>query len=134
MEEKRVFLKLSDLENTYLAHTSYGELPVGENGHKPMELLLVALAGCSGVDIAHILRKKKQEVKDIRIDVVGLRREEHPRVYRQIKILYKVYGKDIKERAVEDAIRLSIEKYCSVYAMIKNSTEISVSFEVYNEA
>jgi putative redox protein len=134
MEEKRVFLKLSEPENTYTATTSYGELPVGEGGQKPMELLLVALAGCSGVDIAHILRKKRQKVKDIQIEVVGLRGEEHPRVYQRIEILYRVYGRGIKERAVEDAVRLSLDKYCSVYAMIKNSTEINVSFEVYNEA
>ncbi|RMH80263.1 MAG: OsmC family peroxiredoxin [Acidobacteria bacterium] len=134
MEEKRVFLKLSEPENTYTATTSYGELPVGEGGQKPMELLLVALAGCNGVDIAHILRKKRQKVKDIQIEVVGLRGEEHPRVYQRIEILYRVYGRGIKERAVEDAVRLSLDKYCSVYAMIKNSTEINVSFEVYNEA
>ena len=57
MEEKRVILKLSDLEHTYVAQTSHGELLVGEGGYRPMELVLVALAGCSGVDISHILKK-----------------------------------------------------------------------------
>ena len=80
-----------------------------------MELVLVALAGCSGVDVSHILKKKRQEVKDIQIEVIGLRRDEHPRVYERISIRYKVYGKDLKEKAVEDAIRLSVNKYCSVY-------------------
>ena len=134
MEEKRVSLRLSELEHTYVGKTSYGELLVGEYGYKPMELLLLALAGCSGVDGSHILKKKRQEVKDIQIEVVGIRREEHPRIYERIQVKYKVYGKDIKEKAVEEAIRLSVEKYCSVYAMLKESANIEVSFEVFNEA
>uniref|UniRef100_A0A7C2VH27 OsmC family peroxiredoxin n=1 Tax=Hydrogenobacter sp. TaxID=2152829 RepID=A0A7C2VH27_9AQUI len=134
MEEKRVILKLSDLEHTYVAQTSHGELLVGEGGYRPMELVLVALAGCSGVDVSHILKKKRQEVKDIQIEVIGLRRDEHPRVYERISIRYKVYGKDLKEKAVEDAIRLSVNKYCSVYAMLSKACDIEVSFEVINEA
>lgn len=133
MEEKRVSLKLSELEHTYLAQTTYGELLVGEQGYRPMELLLVALAGCNAVDVSHILKKKRQEVKDIKIEVVGIRRDEHPRVYEKISIKYKVYGKGVKEKAVEDAIRLSIDKYCSVYAMLSKACPIDVSFEVVNE-
>ncbi len=134
MEEKRVSLRLSELEHTYMAKTSTGELLVGEHGHKPMELLLLALAGCSGVDVSHILKKKRQEVRDVQVEVVGVRRDEHPRVYEKISMNYKVYGKGIKEKAVEEALRLSVEKYCSVYAMLKESTTIEVSFEVFNEA
>lgn len=134
MEEKRVILKLSSLEHTYSAETSYGELLVGESGHKPMELLLVALAGCSGVDISHILKKKRQEVKDIKIEVRGTRRESHPRVYERIDLVYKVYGKNVEEKAVEAALKLSLEKYCSVYAMLSKACNINVSFEVINEA
>lgn len=133
MEEKKVLLKLSELEHTYIAQTSSGELLVGEQGYRPMELLLVALAGCSGVDISHILKKKRQEVSDIHIQVVGIRRDEHPRVYEKISITYKVYGKGIKEKAVEDAIRLSLDKYCSVYAMLEKACPIEVSFEVIDE-
>ena len=134
MEKKQVELKLSDLEHTYIAQTSYGELLVGELGHRPMELLLVALAGCSGVDISHILKKKRQEVKDIKIKVEGLRREEHPRIYQKIRIEYEVYGKGVKEKAVEEAIKLSVEKYCSVHAMLKPSCEIEFQFRVIDEA
>ncbi|MFN7065012.1 MAG: OsmC family protein [Aquificaceae bacterium] len=134
MEEKRVLLKLSNKEHTYLAQTSYGELLVGEEGHRPMELLLIALAGCSGVDVSNILKKKRQEVRDIQIEVKGLRKENHPRVYEKIYLLYKVYGKGVDEKAVGSALRLSLEKYCSVYAMLSKSCEISASFEVINEA
>ncbi len=134
MEEKKVLLKLSQGEHTYLAQDSYGELLVGEEGHRPMELLLIALAGCSGVDISHILKKKRQEIKDIQIVATGIRKEEHPRVYEKIKLLYRVYGKNLKEKAVEEALRLSLGKYCSVYAMLSKTCEIEVNVEVIDEA
>lgn len=134
MEEKRVLLNLSELEHTYKAQTSFGELPVGEQGFRPMELLLVALAGCLGVDVSHILKKKRQEVKNIQIEVIGWRRDEHPRIYERIKVVYRVYGKGISPKAVEDAIRLSVEKYCSVYAMLKASTTVEYAYEVYEDA
>ncbi|MFN3870761.1 MAG: OsmC family protein [Aquificaceae bacterium] len=134
MEEKRVVLKLSQEEHTYLAKGSYGELLVGEKGHRPMELLLIALAGCSGVDISHILRKKRQDVRDIEVIATGIRKDEHPRVYESIKLLYRVYGKNIKEKAVEEALRLSLGKYCSVYAMLNKACKIEMSFEVIDEA
>ncbi|MEJ5338957.1 MAG: OsmC family protein [Aquificaceae bacterium] len=134
MEEKSISLRLSELEHTYMAKTSNGELMVGEQGFRPMELLLAALAGCSGVDISQILKKKRQEVRDIQIDVKGTRRDEYPRVYEKISLRYRVYGKNVKEKAVEEAIRLSVEKYCSVYAMLSKACHIEVSFEVVNEA
>ncbi|MCS7196145.1 MAG: OsmC family protein [Aquificaceae bacterium] len=134
MERKEVFLKLSEHEHTYTAKTTYGELLVGEQGHRPMELLLVALAGCGAVDVSNILKKKRQEVRDIQVHVEGYRREEHPRVYEKINLKYRVYGRNVREKAVEDALRLSLEKYCSVYAMLRPSCEIEVSFEVIDEA
>jgi len=132
MEEKKISFKLSDREHTYVAQTSYGELLVGENGYRPMELVLVALAGCMGVDISHILTKKRQKVEDIRINVVGFRRDEHPRVYTNIKIDVEVVGKGISPKAVEDAVKLSLEKYCSVNAMLKNYVNIEVQWKVLN--
>ncbi|MCX7989583.1 MAG: OsmC family protein, partial [Aquificaceae bacterium] len=125
---------LSEHEHTYTARTTYGELLVGEQGHRPMELLLVALAGCGAVDVSNILKKKRQEVRDIQVHVEGYRREEHPRVYEKINLKYRVYGRNVREKAVEDALRLSLEKYCSVYAMLRPSCEIEVSFEVIDEA
>ena len=129
MEEKRVFLKLSD-EATYTAHTSHGALSVGEKGFKPMELLLTALAGCSGVDVYTILKKKRQEVEDIEIEVSGLRRDNHPRVYERIKLTYRIKGK-VDKKAVEQAIKLSVEKYCSVYAMLSRVARIEVDYELW---
>ncbi|GBC88901.1 hypothetical protein HRbin13_01033 [bacterium HR13] len=133
MEEKRVSLTLSEEEDTYTALTSSGEIKVGEHGYRPMELLLVALAGCSGVDVSSILRKKRQKVKTIKIDAVGKRREEFPRVYESIKLTYTVVGENVSKKAVESAVKLSIEKYCSVYAMLSKSTKIDVEIQVWEE-
>jgi Predicted redox protein, regulator of disulfide bond formation len=134
MEEKRVSLRLSEKEHTYIASTSYGELLVGEKGYRPMELVLVALAGCMGVDLSHILSKKRQKVQDINIKVVGKRRDEHPKVYEDIELEVEVYGEDINPKAVEDAVKLSVEKYCSVNAMLRNSVNIRVRWKVLEKA
>jgi len=131
MEEKRITLKLSG-EGTYTASMSSGALTVGEKGIRPMELVLTALAGCSGVDVYSILKKKRQSVEDIEIEVTGRRREEHPRVYRHITLKYRVKGK-VSEEALRHAIRLSVEKYCSVYAMLKGSVPIEVSYEIWED-
>ncbi len=130
-EKKEVILSLSD-EGTYRVRMPSGEIEVGEKALKPMELLLASLGGCSGVDVYHILKKKRQEVKSIEIRVEGVRREKHPRIYEEIEIKYVVKGK-VEEKALEQAVRLSTEKYCSVLAMIKPSTKVKVSWEVWEE-
>ncbi|NPA42252.1 MAG: OsmC family protein [Aquificae bacterium] len=128
MEEKKVVLTLSE-EGTYRAQMPSGEIEVGKHALKPMELLLTALAGCSGVDVETILRKKRQPVEGITIEVKGTRRDKHPKIYESIEITYKVKG-EVEEKALQQAIKLSIEKYCSVYAMLKNSAKIEVRYEI----
>jgi len=128
MEIKEVELQLFD-EATYLAKTSKGEVTVGEKGLNPMELLLVSIGSCSGVDVYHILKKKKQEVKNIKINLRGKRREKHPKIYEEIEIKYIAEGK-VEEKALEQAVKLSTEKYCSVLAMVKPSTKLKISWEV----
>jgi len=93
-----------------------------------MELLLASVGGCSGVDVYHILKKQRQDVKDIRIELTGKRRKAHPRVYEEIKIKYIAVGK-VEEKALERAVKLSVEKFCSVIAMIRPSVRIEVSWE-----
>ncbi|GAB6065902.1 OsmC family protein [Aquifex pyrophilus] len=127
MEEKEVKLKLFD-EGTYEAILPSGNIKVGEKALKPMELLLASVGGCSGVDVYHILKKKRQEVKNIEIILKGRRRDKHPRIYEEIEIRYVAYGK-VDEKALEQAVKLSTEKYCSVLAMIKNSTKLKISWE-----
>ncbi|HIP42381.1 MAG TPA: OsmC family peroxiredoxin [Aquifex aeolicus] len=128
MEEKEVILTLSE-EGTYRTLMPSGEILVGEKALKPMELLLAAIGGCSGVDVYHILKKKRQEVKDIQIRVQGKRRDTYPRIYEEIEIKYIAIGK-VEEKALEQAVKLSVEKYCSVLAMVKNSANVKFSWEV----
>jgi putative redox protein len=96
----------------------------------PMELLLMALAGCTGMDTADILRKKRQEVDSMEIRVRGTRTEDHPRVYTGIELEYVVTGTNLSEAAVARSIDLSINKYCSVGAMLAPSVPIKTSFRI----
>src|SRR5512147_2274951 len=96
-----------------------GEQDGGQNaGPSPMELLLVALAGCTGMDVISILRKKRQDVTGYTISVRGVRREEHPQTFAAISVEHVVTGKGISPDAVRRAIELSETKYCSVGATL----------------
>ena len=102
----------------------------GNPGASPMELLLMGLAGCTGIDVAGILVKKRQPLADLKIEVRGKRRESHPRVYTHIEIIYLLWGDGLDVNAVEQAIRLSEEKYCSASAMLGATAEISTSYRL----
>jgi putative redox protein len=96
----------------------------------PMELLLLALGSCTGVDVASILKKKRQRVSAYRVEVRGERREAHPRSYRRLEVHHIITGRSISERSVAQAIELSEQKYCSVAASLKPTAEIVSSFEI----
>lgn len=92
-------------------------IPTG--GPSPMQLVLPAIGGCSGIDVAAILERKHVEVTALTIAVDGIRRESpFPKVYTAVDVLYTVRGRGVPAKAVEDAIRLSRDRYCSVTAMI----------------
>jgi putative redox protein len=95
-----------------------------------MELLLVALGSCTGVDVVSILRKKRQRVTDYRVEVRGQRRADHPRSYKRMEVHHIVTGRNVSERSVAQAIALSEEKYCSVAATLRPTAEIVSSFEI----
>ena len=99
----------------------------------PMELLLLALGSCTGVDVVSILRKKRQQVTGYSIEVLGQRREEFPRSYTQLDVKHIVRGHNVSPQAVSRAIELSETKYCSVSAMLGAAAQISMRFEVTNE-
>ena len=99
-------------------------------GFSPMELLLVGLAGCTGVDVASILTKKRQALKNLKVKVRGLRRNEVPRIYTQIQIEYILQGDNLDAHAVEHAIRLSEEKYCSASIMLGYSAKIASTYRI----
>ena len=99
----------------------------------PMELLLLALGGCTGVDVIDILRKKRQHVTDYRIEVHGDRREEFPRAYTRFYVKHIVRGRGVSEKAVASAIELSDQKYCSVAATLRGTAEIVTSYEIIED-
>jgi putative redox protein len=96
----------------------------------PMELFLVALAGCSAMDVQWILRKQRQQVDKLEIKVRGARREKDPRYYEKIYLEYFISGAGVKRNAVERAIRLSQEEYCSVRAMLKDSVKLDICYTI----
>lgn len=100
----------------------------------PMELLLIALGSCTAVDVISILKKKREDVTDYRVEVRGERREEHPRSYTRMNVHHIVRGRGISEKAVAQAIELSETKYCSVAATLRPTAEIVSSYEVIEES
>jgi putative redox protein len=99
-----------------------------ESGNSPVELVLIGLCGCTGYDVASILRKKREPFTSLEISARAERAAEPPTVFTEIKLIYKVGGK-ISHKAVEDAVRLSEEKYCSVAAMLKKTAKITYEIE-----
>jgi putative redox protein len=102
-------------------------------GFRPMELLLVGFGGCSGMDVISILRKKKQPVSGLEINVAGEMTDEYPKIYRKIHIEYVVKGKGVGKEAVERAIQLSLDKYCSVGATLGKAGTITHSYKIVEE-
>jgi len=98
----------------------------------PMELFLVALGGCTAMDFQWILSKQRQHVDRLEISVRGKRRDEDPRYYERIDLNYAVVGQNVRKEAVERAIRLSQEKYCSVRAMLKDFIKLNISYTISN--
>ena len=107
---------------------------LGGSAPSPMELLLISLGGCTGADVVSILQKKRQKVTGYEIEVIGNRREEHPRIYTDIEIIHKVRGKGIDPKAVAHAVELSESKYCSVSAMLGSAAKIISRIEVADES
>jgi putative redox protein len=99
-------------------------------GVSPMELILVGLAGCTGVDIADILKKKRQPLNALKVKVRGKKALDFPKIYKEIEITYLIWGEGIDPKAVERAIQLSEEKYCSVSAMLRSVADIRSTYQI----
>ncbi len=109
-----------------------GSPDVGGEGKapRPMQLLLMAHASCSAIDVVHLLKKMRQPLMDIRVEADGERStDEVPAVFRKIHLHYILTG-DLDEKSAEKAIRLSTEKYCSIGAMLSKTAEITWSVEI----
>jgi putative redox protein len=94
----------------------------------PMELVLIALCGCTASDVVGILRKKREPFTHLQVHAQGERSPGYPAVYTEIKLTYRVGGR-VSRKAVEDAVRLSKEKYCSVSAMLEKTAKITAEIE-----
>jgi len=97
-------------------------------GNSPMELVLIALCGCTGYDVVSILQKKREPFTSLEVRAAAERAAGPPSVYTKIKLIYLVGGK-VSRKAVEDAVRLSKEKYCSVSAMLDKTAKITAEIE-----
>ena len=102
----------------------------GQQGVSPMEFLLLGLAGCTGVDVVMILEKKRKKLHNFKVRVRGRRAEQHPRVYEEIEVEYLFWGDDLDPKAVEQAIQLSEEKYCSASNMLGAVAEIRSQYHI----
>lgn len=102
-------------------------------GASPMELMLIGMAGCTAYDVLEILCKKRQRVSQFTVSTHAERAEKPPRVFTTIDVEYTIVGQNVDARAVEAAIRLSKEKYCSASIMLGNVAEIRTSFRIEDE-
>jgi putative redox protein len=100
-------------------------------GNSPMELVLIGLCGCTGYDVVSILQKKREPFTSLEVRAEAERAKDPPSVYTQIKLIYRVGGK-VSHKAMEDAVRLSKEKYCSVSAMLEKTATITAEIEYVN--
>jgi len=97
---------------------------------RPKELMLIALAGCTGSDVSSIMTKKRVPFTRFEVHTTAQETGEHPKVYKSIHVTYKIWGDGIKEKDVQKAIDLSRDVYCGVTAMLKDSIELTDSFEI----
>jgi putative redox protein len=98
-------------------------------GNSPMDLVLVALCGCTAYDVVSILQKKREPLTALEVRAEAEKATDSPRVYTKIKLLYRVSG-NVNRKAVEDAVRLSEEKYCSVAAMLSKTAQITYEIQL----
>lgn len=102
-------------------------------GTRPKELILLALGGCTGSDVAVILKKKKIKYDNFEMNISAEMQETHPQIYTKINVEFVLYGKGIPKDAVERAIELSQKTYCSVTAMLQKAVEITHSYRIVED-
>lgn len=123
-------------ENSFLAQNATGGSVQmgsvdGKAGVGPMQLLLCAVAGCTGMDIVSILKKKRIDLKDLKIQVRGLRAKDYPMIWEEIHLNYQIWGTNIPPKDVEQAIHLSETKYCCVGIMLGKSAKITSEYHIH---
>jgi len=102
-------------------------------GLRPMELLLLGLGSCTGMDVISVMKKKKQDVTGLEINVEGHKEENYPKKFTDINIEFIIKGRNISEDTVKRSIDLSMNKYCSVKATLEGTAKISFSYRIIQE-
>lgn len=92
---------------------------------RPMEMVLIGMGGCTAIDVLSMLKKQRQDVRDVIVELAAERADDHPKVFTQVKVIYRVRGKKLNRALVERAVALSDEKYCSATAMVKRSAAVT---------
>jgi len=103
-------------------------------GFRPVKLVLVGLGGCAGMDIIWILKRQRQEVTGLEMNVTGTRRKKDPMYYEAIQIEYVIRGRKLRESAVRRAIELSEQRYCSVRGILRPEVKVATSYRIEEEA
>ncbi len=115
-------------------HTVITDAPVesGGNGYgpSPKALLLAGLIGCSGIDVMTITKKMRLDIEDVNVEVEAETRDEDPKIYNYIKLIYKFKGKDLPYSKLERAVNLSMDKYCGVAAMLNKAVPITHEIQI----
>ena len=104
----------------------------GGNGYgpSPKALLLAGLIGCSGIDVMTITKKMRLDIEDVNVEVEAETRDEDPKIYNYIKVIYQFKGKDLPYGKLERAVQLSMEKYCGVAAMLNKAVPITYEVQI----
>lgn len=99
-------------------------------GVSPSQLVLIAVSACSGIDVVMILEKKRMPVERLEIIATGEHADEYPKAFKKIHLLYRLQGRDLTAKGVEQAISLSEDKYCSVAATLRGVADITSAYEI----
>jgi len=100
-------------------------------GLRPKALMLSALAGCSGLDVASLLPKMKVTVAAFHIEVTGELTEEHPKYYNHVQMVYHFYGKQLEKDKLKKIVYLSVDKYCGVMEMFRKFAQVDIAIEYH---
>jgi len=125
--EKRQFVGIDSSKHSVVMSSHDEENGIGVS---PSQLLLIGLGGCTAYDVVSILEKKRQTLTGLEVIVSGEQDADPPWTYRQIHLHYVLRGKGLKEKAVDDAIKLSEERYCSVAATVRGVAEITYDYVI----
>jgi putative redox protein len=102
-------------------------------GYRPKALMLSALAGCSGLDVASLIKKMKLKVADFKIEIEANLTEEHPKYYDKVTMEFHFFGNELNESKLQKAVDLSIEKYCGVMEMFRQFSELKIDTHFHNQ-